>query len=81
MRSAVEAAVTEATAAQRRFAEDDDDICARALKKDGVTLIDLTGPERAAFADATRGEVNKTRQRFGADLIAMFEDDLAQGAA
>lgn len=81
LRSAVEAAVTEATAAQRKFAEDDDDICARALKKDGVTLIDLTGPERAAFADATRGEVNKTRQRFGADLITMFEDDLAQGAA
>lgn len=81
VRSAVEAAVTEATAAQRRFAEEDDEICARALTEDGVTLIELSPQERAAFADATREEVDKTRQRFSSDLIAMFEDDLAQGAA
>ena len=81
LRAAVRTAVAEATAAQRRFAEDDDDICARALIDDGVTLIKLTDAERAVFAEAARGEVGKTRQRFGAELIDLFENDLAQGAA
>lgn len=78
VREAVEAAVIEATAAQRQFAEEDDTICAKALTEDGVTLIELNASERAAFATATRDEVNKTRHRFGADLIALFEDDLAR---
>lgn len=78
VRAAVETAVTQATAEQRRFAEEDDEICAKALIDDGVTLIELSETERAAFANATRAEVDKTRQRFGADLIALFEDDLAQ---
>lgn len=80
VRNAVEAAVQEATIAQRRFAEEDDDICADAMRKDGVTLTILSADERAAFAEVTRAEVDKTRQRFGADLISMFEDDLARGA-
>ena len=74
----VKTAIEEATTAQRRFAEQDDDICAAALTAEGVSLIELTAAERAAFADATRDEVMKTRQRFGPDLIALFEDDLAQ---
>lgn len=78
VRAAVQAAVAEATVAQRRFAEEDDEICARALAADGVTLVELSEAERAALAGATRAEVEKTRQRFGADLIALFEDDLAQ---
>jgi len=78
VRAAVEAAVTEATVAQRRFAEEDDEICAKALIGDGVELIELSEAERAAFENATRDEVQKTRQRFSADLIALFEDDLAK---
>jgi len=78
VRDAVKSAVAEATAAQRRFAEEDDEICAKALAADGVTLIHLSEAERAAFAAATRDEVEKTRQKFGAELIALFEDDLAQ---
>jgi len=78
IRTAVESALIEATAAQRRFAEEDDEICAKALKEDGVTLIELNMAERASLADATRAEVEQTRQRFGADLIALFEDDLAR---
>lgn len=78
VRTAVEAAVTQATSEQRRFAEEDDAICAKALIDDGVTLIELSQAERAAFANATRAEVDKTRQRFGADLIALFEDDMAR---
>jgi TRAP-type C4-dicarboxylate transport system substrate-binding protein len=78
VRAAVEAAVIQATSEQRRFAEEDDEICAKALIEDGVTLIEQSEAERAAFANTTRDEVDKTRQRFGSDLIALFEDDLAQ---
>lgn len=70
--------MTEATAAQRRFAEEDDDICAAGLTKDGVTLIHLTEAERAELAAAAAPEVQKTRARFGAELIALFENDLAK---
>ena len=80
IRAAVDAAITEATAAQRRFAEEDDEICARALSADGVTLIELTDEERRAFAEAAAVEVEKTRGRFGAELIALFEDDMAKVA-
>lgn len=76
-RAAVEQAVAEATAAQRQFAEDDDTICTQAMEADGVTFVHLTPDERAAFAAATRAEVDATRAGFGADLIALFEDDLA----
>ncbi|MCP5087226.1 MAG: TRAP transporter substrate-binding protein [Rhodobacteraceae bacterium] len=78
IRAAVEAAVAQATVAQRRYAEEDDLICSKALTDDGVTLFKLSETERAAFAETTRAEVEKTRQRFGVDLIALFEDDLAR---
>ena len=78
VREAVRAAVTEATAAQRRFAEEDDDICAAALTADGVTLVHLTEAERGGLAAAAAPEVQKTRARFGAELIALFENDLAK---
>lgn len=81
MRAAVLAAMAEATAAQRRFAEEDDTICTKALTAAGVSLIELTQSQRAAFTEATRGEVDKTRGRFSGKLIAMFEDDLARAGA
>lgn len=77
VRDAVHQAVAEATKDQRRFAEEDDVICAKALRADGVDLIELTADERAAFVDATRGEVEKTRSRFSVDLISLFEHDIA----
>lgn len=73
---AVRAAVAQATKDQRRFAEEDDVICAKGLKEDGVELVELTAAERAVFTAATRAEVEKTRSRFGADLIALFESDI-----
>lgn len=78
VRAAVERAVAEATQAQRGFAADDDVVCAKGLTEDGVELVELTSAERAAFAKATLSEVETTRNRFAADLIALFEDDLAQ---
>ncbi|WP_153768987.1 TRAP transporter substrate-binding protein [Labrenzia sp. CE80] len=78
VREAVMSAVSEATRYQRQLAEEDDGICTKALVADGVKLIELTAPERAEFAKATRAEVEKTRQRFSSELIDLFENDLAQ---
>lgn len=66
------------TAHQRFLAEEDDTICADALRQDGVELIELTAAEREAFSAAVRDEVSATRSRFDAELIRLFEDDLEQ---
>jgi len=78
IQSAVSAAVAEATQKQRQFAENDDVVCSWAMIADGVNLVTLTDAERASLVDATKGEVEKTRARFGSDLIDLFESDLAQ---
>ncbi|MGI9366026.1 MAG: TRAP transporter substrate-binding protein [Rhizobiaceae bacterium] len=75
---AVQKAVVEATKMQRQFAEQDDTICADAMTAEGVTIVDLDEAQRAQFEAAARGEVEKTRSRFGADLIELFENDLAR---
>ncbi|MCR9056551.1 MAG: TRAP transporter substrate-binding protein [Roseibium album] len=75
-RSAVEKAVAEATRAQRRFAEEDDDICRRALVQDGVEIIDLGDAERARFAALCRQEVDTTRKAFDEELISLFDKEL-----
>ncbi len=74
--TAVTSALQEATQAQRRFAEEDDDICSAAMKDEGVTLIHLSNAERASLIEATRHEVDTTRGRFSQDLIDLFEADL-----
>ena len=52
-------------------------ICAEALRNEGVELIELSPGQRAAFQEATRETVSSMRDRFDADLIDMFEADLA----
>lgn len=76
-RLVMQAAVAEATAAQRGYAQDDDAICTKAMEADGVTFVTLTPAERAAFARATKAEVDATRARFDPELIALFEADMA----
>ena len=77
VQAAVALALSEATAAQRRFAEEDDVICADNLRADGVELIELSDAERAAFVSATRHEVETTRHAFSAELLALFDHELA----
>jgi len=77
VRAGVESALRQATAAQRRFAEDDDTICAEKLTADGVEIVGLDDSQRAAFIDATRHEVAKMRASFDEDLIALFDESLA----
>ncbi|MEM6761276.1 MAG: TRAP transporter substrate-binding protein [Pseudomonadota bacterium] len=76
VRAGVERAVAEATLAQRRFAEEDDTICADALRKEGVEIIELSDAQRDAFARSTRAEVDVTRQAFDHELLVLFQSDL-----
>ncbi|WP_434055218.1 MAG: TRAP transporter substrate-binding protein DctP [Roseibium sp.] len=76
IRESVKAAVAEATFAQRGFAEEDDDICRRALEEDGVEIIDLNETERARFASRCRNEVELTRKAFDEELISLFDREL-----
>ena len=77
LQAAVRRAVAEATIAQRRLAEEDDTVCAEAMRAEGVELIELSAKERSRFREATEAQVSAMRDRFGPELIAMFEADLA----
>lgn len=76
VRAAVQTAVSEATMAQRRFAAEDDTICADAMRSEGVQLIELSDAERARFREASQDVVAAIRDRFRPELIEMFESDL-----
>lgn len=78
VRNVVTEALAEATAAQRKFAEEDDEICTNAMIADGVTFVTLSPQERAQFIKATRAEVLTTRQRFSPDLLSLFDSDIAK---
>jgi TRAP-type C4-dicarboxylate transport system substrate-binding protein len=52
VRGAVAEAMTEATAAQRRHAAEDDELCLATLKADGVEIIGPDRFDRVAFVDA-----------------------------
>lgn len=79
IRQAVQAALRQATTAQRQFAEEDDRICGEKLTAEGVEILELTPRQREAFADATRAEVAVTRASFDAHLISLFDADLERG--
>ena len=80
IRSAVETALAEATVQQRRFAEEDDTICSKALAEDGCELVTLTDDERANFRAATHDSVTQYCSGFGDELIEMFNADIASAA-
>ena len=70
-------AVDRATIAQRKFAEDDDDICSAKLRAEGVEITELSEADRAAFREATRAEVDITRAAFPPELRALFDKELS----
>ncbi|NND19222.1 MAG: TRAP transporter substrate-binding protein [Silicimonas sp.] len=76
-RAGLQRAVDRATKAQRRFAEEDDDICSAKLRAEGVELTDLSESERAAFREATRAEVDVTRASFSTELRDLFDNELS----
>jgi TRAP-type transport system periplasmic protein len=52
VRAAITEAMTEATAAQRRYAAEDDEACLATLLADGVEVVRADQVDRAAFVDA-----------------------------
>lgn len=76
-RAGLQRAVDRATLAQRRFAEEDDDICSAELRAQGVEITELSEAERAAFREATRAEVDITRAHFAPDLRDLFDTELS----
>lgn len=76
-RAGLQRAVDRTTQAQRRFAEEDDAICSAALRAQGVELTELDAATRAAFAAATRPEVEVTRASFSPELRALFDKELS----
>lgn len=77
VQAGVSRALGTATAAQRRFADEDDLICAGKLAAEGVEILELRPGQRENFAEATRDEVAKTRAGFDNALIRLFDDDLS----
>ncbi|MFV2033547.1 MAG: TRAP transporter substrate-binding protein [Halocynthiibacter sp.] len=77
-RQGIAQALRSATTAQRRFADEDDRICAGKLIAEGATILELEPEQRQAFVAATSGEVAKTRTGFGEALISLFDEDLSQ---
>lgn len=75
-RAGLQRAVNRATEAQRRFAEEDDDICGAELRRQGVEITELTEAEREIFAKAARPEVDITRSQFAPDLRDLFDREL-----
>lgn len=75
-RSGVERALRQATRSQRRFAEEEDWICAKKLIAEGAEIFELDAVQRETFVAATRVEVAKIRAGFDADLIALFDKNL-----
>ena len=76
-RAALQRAVDIATKAQRRFAEEDDDICSAELRAQGVEITELDEASRAIFAAAARPEVEVTRQNFSPKLRDLFDKELS----
>ncbi len=76
-RAGLERAVKRAETAQRKFAEDDDTICADAMRSQGVEITELDDATRAAFAEATRAEVDITRSQFSPELRDLFDTELS----
>ena len=70
---ALATAMTEATAAQRRFATEIDDECAQRLTAAGTEITALSEAERAAFAKSVAPVVETERARFDPSLLASFD--------
>ncbi len=70
---ALNRAMVEATAAQRRFATEIDDECTKRLTSVGTEITTLSDDERAAFAEAVGPVVEAERAKFDASLLAAFD--------
>jgi TRAP-type transport system periplasmic protein len=72
VRAGVHAALDEATAAQRRFSEEDDVRCLATLAETGNQVLRLSATERAAFAAAVAPVVDAECQRIDSRALALL---------
>jgi C4-dicarboxylate-binding protein DctP len=72
VRAGVRAALAEATAAQRAFAREDDVTCLARLAQAGNQVVELTAPERAAFAAAIAPVADVERAKLPSDLLQLL---------
>lgn len=73
----LEAAVSEATIAQRQFAIDEDADCTTRLLAEGAEIAEPDAALREAMAALARPVVDRTRRRFDPDLLALFDAELS----
>jgi TRAP-type C4-dicarboxylate transport system substrate-binding protein len=73
VRIAIEHALSHATAAQRKFAEEIDETCSLHLMSKGIEITELTNDEQASFSDAVNPIVQTARKLFDEDLLAVFD--------
>ena len=67
-------AAGQATATQRRLADEEDTSCASALAAEGAEILQLDDDVRAEFAARTGRAVEETRAQFPDDLVALFDN-------
>ncbi len=81
VQAAVSAALAEATAKQRLFAQEEEAKCEAAMRRDGVEFTTLSAAERARFVAATAEEVAAMRAGLDVEILEMFHEELARVAA
>jgi TRAP-type C4-dicarboxylate transport system substrate-binding protein len=77
IRSALDAAVSESTAAQWRLASDEERECQSALEAQGVSIIELSEAARLAFKLAVRGVVEKGYAALPPELSSLLDGGAA----
>jgi len=75
VRAGLAAALAEATAAQRGFAEEDDTVCMARLDEAGNQVVTLSEAEREAFAAKVAPVVDAAKRRLDPELLRLLDAD------
>jgi C4-dicarboxylate-binding protein DctP len=76
VREALRDAVAAATQAQRRFAQEEDAVCLKALAQAGVEVIGGEGFDREAFVTATKAVAAEQAGAIDPDVLALARGDV-----
>jgi C4-dicarboxylate-binding protein DctP len=72
-REALQAAVRQSTALQRKLAIDEDERCLRLLQADGIAIVPPAAIDRAAFKAAVVPLLAREAARLGPDVVAELQ--------
>jgi tripartite ATP-independent transporter DctP family solute receptor len=73
LQRAMQKAVTEAVAYQRRLALEEHDEARKAIEAAGCEIVELTAQEHAAFVDAVQPLLTEAKSMYGAEMFGMVE--------